>query len=419
MNDNEIHVLLETMADEVRDVRPLSHRALRRTRTRRWAIASTVVGTAAIVAVGGAGLALSAGGIGDAPRTAPAGSPDGPPRPMPGTIVAHGESDGGGEWWLSAYENDAGELCVDLEHDDGRLVEDCGAYDPDDVGFHSDDPGGGIEPSAFGWVGESTDKAWVTYGDRAPTFDAGSEDEDDEAGDEGPEEPSSDDSDEGAAGRDVDVTFEGEEPVTLYDAPEGFPFAARFYALLPAPADAHALKIDLRNGDVTVLVVSQPGPATHESDEGRGEIVAEGEHGGYGWRLFERNGDRGRCLDLSWADDSFGSGGGCSTAVPDAESFQYSLLGFGDHAPDPMALFAAVAKDVASMELDLEDGETMPLEIIEGPEGSNVDYVVAWPSLGGRETLRGSVTSRDPNGAVLGLSASAIARSRITSWMQP
>jgi hypothetical protein len=404
MSDHEIRTLLTELAEDVQDVRPLSRRALRRTRARRWSIAATVVASVATLAVGGAGLALDAGPFGTARPVVPVGPPDQtppPPAPMRGTVVGYGTTPDGREWWLSAYEDEAGQLCVDLQHDTGDLRSSCSYFDPEGTGFAKDPDDGPGPRNVFGWVPEDTEAVWVTWGSDVYE-DGGPEDEEPDDG-EGPEAATSEHTpaggEESQAGPDVEIR--GDEEVTLFDAPEGFPFPAKFYALVPAPEDAEALRVDLANGDATVLIVARPDRVDHAGSTYRGERVAEGHHGGYAWELYERTPGDNRCIHLVWADEDFGSSEGCSTAVPRAESFQFTMARFGGEESSTVAFFAAMAEEVSSLELTLEDGTVMGLEILEGPEGSDVDYAVGWPPLNENGSTGGTVTARDADGNVL------------------
>jgi hypothetical protein len=409
MTDPEIKKLLETMADEVAGARPLERTALRRTRTRRLALALTTVVSVLSVAVAGTGLALS-GGFGGGSSTVPATSDSTPPPPnaMPGTIVAHGYTDDGHEWWLSAERSATGELCTYLQHDTGDTFHDCRPYTgPDDVGFEEDE----VRDGVFGWVHEDSEKLWVTWpseyeDDPTPEDEPADEDEEETQDEQGPPEGEAPNEQGDGNETHMTVTIEGEEPVELFDAPEGFPFPVRFYALIPAPSDPEALHIRLRSGDSTVIFVSRPerGPNVDVGAEASGSrLVADGEHDGYPWKLYERTNAHGsRCIDLRWNAQEFGSAEGCSTAVPDDESFQYTMAGFPGGA---VAFFAALSQEVATLELTLKSGDIVEAEILEGPRGSDVNYAVVWPPLQTdgpfAGTVRGTATSRDADGEIL------------------
>jgi hypothetical protein len=209
------------------------------------------------------------------------------------------------------------------------------------------------------------------------------------------------DQDDGEPGPDVEIR--GDEEVRLYDAPEGFRFPVKFYALVPAPADARALRVDLKGGDASVIIFSSGYHVEAFADEPTfaGELVADGSHGGYSWELYVRTPDDKRCIELVWADEAFGSTEGCSTAVPDEESFQFTMTRFGGEQSSTIAFFAALAHDVARLELELEGGETVPVEIQKGRPGTEVDYGVAWPPLAEDGSFGGWATSYDADGNVL------------------
>ncbi|HEY7873708.1 MAG TPA: hypothetical protein VIG64_01165 [Actinomycetota bacterium] len=413
MTDPEIKTLLQSMADEITDVRPLDHRALGRARTRRLAVAATAIVSVLSLAAGGTSLALSLRGS-NGGVVAPAGDETPPPpQPMAGTIVAHGYTDDGHEWWLSAEQDENGYLCTYLQHDTGDIRPHCAPYgDPDDVARGVDDVRGGM----FGWVPAATTKLWVTwpdpYEEGGPEDDTAEEDEGEDPSTEQLEESPSEEPSSGDDNSDVEVTFEGETEVPLYDAPEGFPFPVKLYALIPAPANAETLYIQLNSGDATVLIISDPhghvGTAEGDrleaepqgdEDGDRRQKVAEGEDGRQAWQLYERHSRRGlRCIELRWADDK-GSSEGCSDAVPDDESVQFAMANFP--GGDAVAFFAALSKDVASLRLELDGGEAVEAEVIEGPEGTDVNYAVVYPTGEPGETVGGTVTSRDADGNVL------------------
>jgi hypothetical protein len=411
MSDQDIRTLLRDLAEDVQDVRPLDHKALRRTRARRWAVAGTVVASVVVLAFGSVGLAFDAGPFGGGRAVAPVAPPGetpSPPRPMPGTIVGYGTTEDGNEWWLSAYESDTGELCVDLQHDTGDMTEDCSPYDPEDVGLANDPDDGPGPRNVFGWVPGDTGKLWVTraaelYVDGGPEDDT-SEEEDDPDGiasgsDGDPDDVTtrSDEADgQGVPGPDVEIR--GDEEVQLFDAPEGFPFPVRFYAVVPGVDDAHALLVVMSDGDETVLIMSQPDlPERHPF-----ELVAAGIHEGYEWELLARTIGEERCIRLHWADEEFGSGEGCSTAVPRAESAQYTMVRFGGDKSSTVAFYAAVSKDVSSLDLNLDDGTVMELEILGGSEAGDVDYAVGWLPLDENGSTGGFATARDAEGNALG-----------------
>jgi hypothetical protein len=415
MSDHEIRTLLRELAEDVHDVRPLGRKMLRRTRTRRWAVATTVVTSIVTLAAAGTSFALNAGPFRDEGVVAPAGDPQ-PPREMLGTLVAHGTAEDGSHWWLSAYESDTGKLCVDLQHN-GVIAEDCAYYDSEGtgVGRHPDpdaDP-----QSLFGWVPDDTATMWVT--DSGEVIHEGPEDEEpededgaattseqddgvatssDEGGGRGGVTTSSDE-DEPGRDRGPDVEFRGDEEVRLYDAPDGFRFPVKFYALVPSPVDATAFRIDVRNGDATVLVFA---PLSSESfaeeTEHPGALVADGSHDGHTWTLYVRTPGEERCISLVWADEAYGSSEGCSTAVPETESFQFTMNRFDGEQSSTVAFYAAVAHDVARLELEIDGGETIPVQIQPGPPGSDVDYGVAWPSLNESGSLQGWATAFDADG---------------------
>lgn len=402
MSDQDIKTLLQTMADDVPDAQPLTRSALRRTRTRRVALAAATVMSVVSLAVAGTGLALTSGGPGGGGSIQPAGndSTPPPPNPMPGDLVAHGSSGDGGEWWLSAEAADSGEICVYLQHETGDVEQDCRSYTENPNRMHF--AGDGIKDGVYGWVPDNTDTAWVTRTvemvDGGPEDEESEESEAEESEDEGQGGESSQEDDSPDKGGNVDVTFEGEEEVELHDAPEGFPYPVSFYALVPAPENAETFLIKT-DGHQVALIFGR----IHEASDGQSNgwmFVAKGEHGGYPWDLYEKVNDDGlRCLDLIWAGERFGSGGGCSTAVPDDESFQYSMLRFEDE--HGIAFFAAVSEDVETLEIVRDDGEVITFEVIEGPDGSDVNYVVAWPSLDEDGRLQASARTTDADGHTL------------------
>jgi hypothetical protein len=264
MSDHEIRKLLATMAEDVQDVRPLARKALRRTRTRRGAVATAAVASVTALAFAGTSLALNAGGVENERVVSPA-APDGtpaPPNEMRGDIVAYGRTDDGGEWWLSAYQSDAEELCVVLQHGTGDMNENCRRYDPEGVGLAKDPDYSSGPQNLFGWVPADVAKLWVTWG--GEYVDEGPEDEPEAGEDDSPDDESGAGDPAGAPGEhpsqgpNTDITIEGEEEVRLYDAPEGFPLPVRFFALVPGPDHAEAIRFWTRSGDATVVIMSTP-----------------------------------------------------------------------------------------------------------------------------------------------------------------
>jgi len=409
------------------------------------------------IAVAGTSFALQAGPFRDSAVVPPV-SDSTPPREMPGTLVAHGTAEDGSHWWLSAYENDAGELCVDLQHN-GVIAEDCAFYDSEGTGLGRHPDPDADPQSLFGWVPDDTATMWVTASaemieggrpeDDAPEDD-GNESEDgaattsdqDDGGvetssdlgcpgvetrsdkeDDGGVETSSDlgcpgvetssdkdddggvetssDNDDPDPERGPNIEFRGENEVRLYDAPDGFRFPVKFYAVVPAPADATAFRIEIRNGDATVLIFARRSPDFAEEPEYPGELVADGSHAGQPWVVYVRTQGENRCISLIWADEAYGSSEGCSSAVPEAESFQFTMNRFDGEESSTIVFFAALARDVARLELEIEGGETLPVQIQPGPPGSEVDYGVASPPLPEDGSLEGWAISYDADGNVL------------------
>lgn len=126
---------------------------------------------------------------------------------------------------------------------------------------------------------------------------------------------------------------------------------------------------------------------------GRPETIAKGSHEGTDWKLIGYDTTSGRyCSEF----EIVGGAGfaACELYVPEFEQIQ-ALRGYDASHPRISAVLGAVSKEVATVEIHLDDGTVIEADIYRGPELAN--FYLAFPEPG----VSGTVVAKDGSGAVL------------------
>jgi hypothetical protein len=141
----------------------------------------------------------------------------------------------------------------------------------------------------------------------------------------------------------------------------------------------------------------EPSPAAKDRGDGVHRVgpevvVAKGMASGEPWALIAYESDKGLCVEMQVAG---GRGGGCGFDVPRRSDLGLSV---GSQAGiSGSFIHGVVSKRVAILTLTLGGGERLRPEIVDGPEGFDVNFFVLFlPS-----TSEGVIEARDDQGVVL------------------
>ena len=193
--------------------------------------------------------------------------------------------------------------------------------------------------------------------------------------------------------------------VELYPAPQGSGLDVNFYLVL-LPEDHAAIvaynskgeEIDRQKTNHEFRDPAEPlGPA---------QTVATGDVEGQPWVLEayeQKQGDNVQiCTELMFGrDETQGAGGGCSMKAPVGPHIGFSQSGFGQEFPNLIALVGTVSTEVVQLDLELDDGRVIPIEIIEGPADFETAFFVAFPPPADDGGLPGYLVGKDASGEVL------------------
>lgn len=128
-------------------------------------------------------------------------------------------------------------------------------------------------------------------------------------------------------------------------------------------------------------------------DEGGAKTeVGGGTVSGQRWTLVAYEGDGGLCVDLQVGD---GTSNVCGFDVPGQHD-----LGLNESSQRDVsrtAIHGVVSKDVFELQVTLDDGEQIDVDIIEGPAGFDVDFFAAFLP----PDAEAAVEARDSQGSLL------------------
>lgn len=138
------------------------------------------------------------------------------------------------------------------------------------------------------------------------------------------------------------------------------------------------------------LPLESPSPADHEvrakTEVGRGTVS------GQTWTLVAHEGDSGLCVDLQVGD---GTSSVCGFDVPGQRDL--GLSESSQRAVSRTAIHGAVSKGVLALQVTLDDGERIDVDIIQGPAGFDVNFFAAFLP----PDAEGVVEARDSQGSLL------------------
>jgi hypothetical protein len=214
----------------------------------------------------------------------------------------------------------------------------------------------------------------------------------------------------GALGAQIDrliAVYEdgSEEDVRLWDAPDGFPLDAKFYALFPLPDGIASLQAYSRGRLVAEQDVGSAFPEFKERKVTPRTVLAEGNHDGEPWALrvqMKASGDQGPypCADMWFGkDQAHGGGGSCYFRI-DTKTVEVTEMTF-ETRPQVVALLGAVATDAVRVDIKL-NRQTIEAEIFAGPKDHPVDYFAVFFERKAGESPQGFAEAYDADETLLG-----------------
>ncbi|HVF52376.1 MAG TPA: hypothetical protein VNC78_02090 [Actinomycetota bacterium] len=346
--DREVTDLLGRMAQEAGEPRQIPQSVIRRSSMRRRGV---IAGTALLVVgvlYGGASLAKLPWAPGDKVRDQAVGmtpdpqdssgshSEEPPPEHAHGELIAQGVYEGR-RWWLTA--SGEGNICTELstqnEGDPGSGGRTCGELDAERHPIGLGIGRGGLFPHATGHVPQEVERLELLTGTGTIS------------------------------------------PIELYDAPPGFGFQVKLFAIVPFPPEAEELVAYDGAGEVVGrqhIFSPEDGPEIQRIQEPF--VVAEGRYEGISYvfrgfleRQLFQDGESWiyPCTRL-FLGPTFGGGGTCHIALARGYALNYSQ----DYFPDPqlIAIQVATQDHVDRVVVELDSGVRYEAEMFVHEETS-------------------------------------------------